>query len=306
MENDRVGVDAFKWDGRDVEALLELEACAASTFVNLRSEDNRNGRVFGGQLLGQALRAAQATVPAGRPASALHVLFAQGAMVDQPITYQVQALQDGKRFSSRRIEASQGERTLIEAHATFQEPAEGLEHSLPPYCAVPPPEQLVPMSAMAQQGGPALAGYDWSWFEKACLELRVVSPAQHLVAASAAPQASYWVRLRCPLVDDPALHASVLAYLSDYWINTAALTHHVPLKDVIGNYYVASLNHSLWLHRPCRADDWLLFSTESPSTHSGRSLTVARVYDRAGALVASAAQECLLARRDTPGPRAFA
>ena len=304
MDSDHANGTTLTWDGVDVAALLGLSG-GAGHFESIRSEDNRNGRVFGGQLLGQALRAAQATVPAGRAASALHVLFAQGAMVDQPIRYAVSALQDGKRFSSRRVEASQTGRSVVEAHVTFQTPATGLEHALGPYQPVPPPEELAPMSALAGQGG-ELAGHDWGWFQKPCLELRVADPARHLVHASPTPHASFWVRLRTPLNDDMAMHAAALAYLSDYWINTAALTHHVPLKNVIGNFYVASLNHSLWLHRPCRADGWLLFSTESPSTHNGRSLTTARIYDRAGALVASAAQECLLAEREQPGPAVFA
>lgn len=295
------------WDGVDVAGLLELRRLdgGAARFVSARSEDNRNGRVFGGQLLGQALAAARATVPDGRAASALHVLFAHGALVDRPIMYEVDALQDGKRFSSRRVVASQGERTVVEAQVTFQTPAEGLEHALGPHQPVPPPEDLLPMSALEEGGGGELEGRDWAWFQKPCLELRVVDPLRHLVRGSPAPQASFWVRLRTPLADDGALHEAALAYLSDYWINTAALTHHVPLKDVIDNFYVASLNHSLWLHRPCRADEWLLFSTESPSTHNGRSLTIARIYDRAGTLVASAAQECLLAARDRPGPAVF-
>ncbi len=232
---------------------------------------------------------------ADRPATILQVLFAQGALASAPIEYRVRTLQEGKRFSSRQVEAHQGERTLISAHLTFQLPMDGPQHAIAPHRPVPPPEQLKSMPELT--GTPGLEGFDWDWFQKPCLELRVVDPGSHLSTCSATPQTAHWVRLRAPLGDDPGMHAAALAYLSDYWINTAAITHHVPAKDVVATKYVASLNHSLWLHRACRADDWLLFSTESPSTQGERALTNARIYDRNGMMVASAAQECLFAPR---------
>ncbi len=93
------------------------------------------------------------------------------------------------------------------------------------------------------------------------------------------------------------MHAAALAYLSDYWINSAAVTRHVPAGLAHGQLYIASLNHALWLHRFGRADEWLLFSSESPSAQGGRALTYARIYSRNGTLLASLAQECLMARR---------
>jgi len=301
MKDHQVTEHQPPWDGMHIGTLLDLDRLEDNVFRSRFSEDNRNGRVFGGQLLGQALRAAQKTVAAGRAPSALQVLFAQGALTHLPIEYYVFPLQDGKRFTSRRVEARQGKRTLIDAHVSFQVPSDGLDHALPPYHPVPLPEELIAMSEMSTRGGSAFADVDWAWFEKPCLELRVANPESHLLVASATPQTSYWVRLRTALGDDPTVHASALAYLSDYWVNTAAISHHVPIREVIPRYYVASLNHSLWMHRECRADDWLLFSTESPSTQSGRALTHARIYTRSGTLVASATQECLLADRTTMG-----
>lgn len=299
MQLNQAGQEILRWDGRSVAALLAVErdpqADGQMAFRSRCNEDNRNGRVFGGQLMGQALHAAQATVPADRLPTCLQVLFAQGALAEMPIEYRVRMVQEGKRFSSRQVEARQGDRMLISAHVTFQCPVGGLEHMLAPYRPVPPPEQLKSLSALT--GMPGLARGDWGGLQKPCLEIRVVDPEQHLAARNATPQASYWVKLREPLGDDPAMHAAALAYLSDYWANTAAMTHHVPLKDVIATMYVATLNHSLWLHRTCRADDWLLFSTESPSAQHERALTNARIYDRNGVLVASTAQECLFAPR---------
>ncbi|RJG03239.1 acyl-CoA thioesterase [Noviherbaspirillum sedimenti] len=299
MQLNEAGQEILQWDGINVTALLAIErdpqADGQVLFRSHCNEGNRNGRVFGGQLLGQALRAAQATVAADRSPTLLQVLFAQGALADAPIEYQVRTLQEGKRFSSRQVEARQGERMLISAHVTFQLPVDGPEHSLASHRPVPPPEQLKPMSALT--GMPDLAGGDWGWLQKPCLEIRLVDPERHLAVCNTTPHASYWVKLREPLGDDPAVHAAALAYLSDYWTNTAAMTHHVPLKDVIETMYVASLNHSLWLHRACRVDDWLLFSTESSSAQNERALTNARIYDRKGVLVASTSQECLFAAR---------
>jgi acyl-CoA thioesterase-2 len=109
------------------------------------------------------------------------------------------------------------------------------------------------------------------------------------------PRMRFWIRLRQSLVEGPALHAAAFAYLSDYWINFAACIAHVrATSERGGTLYVASLNHAIWFHRPLRADEWLLFDCLSPSGAFGRGLTVARVYSRAGVLVASATQECLL------------
>ncbi|WP_083684292.1 acyl-CoA thioesterase [Massilia putida] len=287
-----------RWAGLDVAELLAL-AAGDGVSMSRFNEDNRNGRVFGGQLLGQCLLAAQASVPPGRPPTVLQALFAHGARADEPISYRVDPLQDGKRFSGRRVEATQGGRIAVSAHVTFQEPAGGISHELPPHRPVPPPEQLLSMDNLQAGGALGLDGFDWSWFQKPCLELRVVDPASHLPVRNAEPLVSYWLRLRKALPDNASLHAAALAYLSDYWINTAAITHHVPASQVVASMYVASLNHTLWLHRPCRADDWLLFSTESPSTQGERDLTKARIYDRHGMLVASAAQECLFAPRNS-------
>ncbi|MDX9698749.1 MAG: thioesterase family protein [Rhodocyclaceae bacterium] len=286
-----------QWDGVNLETLLGLERIGEGAYRSRFNEDNRNRRVFGGQLIGQALRAAQGTVAGERLATALQVLFLQGGLVDIPIDYRVTLLQEGRRFSSRRIEASQGERRLLDVHATFQVPAEGITHALPPHLAVPGPDHLLSVGDLEAGGDPQFAGGNWQRMELPSLELKVVNPESHLIRKHDRPEFAFWVRLRQPLGDDPALHAAALAYLSDYRLNSAALTAHIPIRDGHSRYYVASLNHSLWLHRPCRADDWLLFSTESPAAQGERGLTLARLYDGHGLLVASASQECLIAGR---------
>jgi acyl-CoA thioesterase-2 len=284
------------WDGLRVADLLAVEECGARHFRSLRSEDNRNGRVFGGQLLGQALNAAQACVPPGRAPSALQVIFMQGALVDMPIDYRVVPLQEGKRFSSVCVMASQGERGVIEAHATFSSPIASAAHMMAPPPDVAPPERVVPLSDLSILGE-RYRGVDWPQYQKPCLELRVVDPDHHIAGTSAAPRMAFWLKLRIPLDDLPATHAAALAYLSDYWINSAAITHHIPARDAHAAAYIASLNHSLWMHTPGRADGWLLFVCESPAMQQGRALSHARIYDAAGALLASVAQECLFVLR---------
>jgi acyl-CoA thioesterase-2 len=285
-----------RWDGLRVADLLEVDRCADMIFRSRCSEDNLNGRVFGGQLLGQALNAAQACVPAGRAPSSLQAIFMQGALADAPVDYRITTLQDGKRFSSVCVEAHQGERSAMRAHATFSTPIGSGSHMLAPPPGVPGPEDVVPMSGLSALGE-GYRGVDWSQREKPCLELRVVDPDHHIAGTSAEPRMAFWVRLRVRLDDQPSSHAAALAYLSDYWINSAAITHHIAARDAHAAAYIASLNHSLWLHTPGRADGWLLFNCESPAMQQGRALSQARIYDSAGVLLASVAQECLFVQR---------
>lgn len=296
---DRNTTDApSRWDGVDLNALLNVDAVGASSFQSRYSEDNGNKRAFGGQLLGQALMSAAATVPDGMTPSALHVLFLQGAQTDQPITYQGESLQDGRHFASRRVAGRQGERRVIDAHATFNVDMQGFAHALPAHQGAPGPERVLPMSDLFRDATGSMEGHGWRPIDKPCLELRIVNAREHLFSTSATPHMAFWMRLKAPLAEDPMLHWAALAYLSDYWINSAAITYHVPARDAHSTLYIASLNHSIWFHRSSRADDWLLLSCESPSAQQGRALTTARVYNRNGALVASVAQECLMVRRD--------
>ncbi|MES2258523.1 MAG: acyl-CoA thioesterase domain-containing protein [Pseudomonadota bacterium] len=286
-----------RWDGLHLDLLLALDAAGDNLFRSRYGEDNRNGRVFGGQLLGQALQAARAGVDPDRQPSALQVLFMNGAAVDRPVDYRVERMQEGKRFSSRRVHASQDGRGVIDAHASFAAPLAGNGHALPPPLSYPAPEDVLPMAELAARAGPRYAGIDWPVFEKPCLELRIVDPDHHLVGASPAPRMAFWVKLRAPLGDDPAMHAAALAYLSDYWINSAAITHHIPARDAHAATYIASLNHALWFHSAGRAEDWLLFACESPAMQQGRALSSARIYARDGTLLASVMQECLFVPR---------
>lgn len=294
------------WDGLDIHGLLQLSSEAphgaqtdagSGVFQSRYHDNNGNGRIFGGQLLGQALAAAQATLTQPRRVSALQVIFAQGGLIGPRIDYRVRSLQEGKRFSTRHVEASQGGRILISAQISFQHEQAGREYAAKPLSSVPAPEELYEIPRLISDLHSQGRHLDWKWISRPGLEIRMVDAERHFTETHGPGSISYWIRTRQRLPDAPEIHDAALAYLSDYWLISAAMTPHVALKNATDHLYLASLNHSLWFHRPCRADEWLLFSTESTNAAGQRALTNARIYDRQGTLVASASQECLLADR---------
>ncbi len=275
------------WGQENMVELFLLEQGHASDFVARVHDSNLNGRVFGGQLLGQALAAAQHCCSGLEPAT-LHCLFLQGARTDQPLHYQVTPLQEGKRFTSLHVGGRQGERRVLDAQVTFQAPLTGFFH-MQEAVDLPGPDEVEPIGAI-EDGR-------WARFEKPFLQLRIIEPHLYLRECSPEPAIAYWIKLRERLPDAPAVHAAALAYLSDFWINSAAISFHVPVEQARERLFVSSLNHSLWFHRPPVADDWLLFVCESPSMQNGRGLTQVRIYDRSRHLVASIAQDCLISER---------
>ncbi len=297
IKRDATASKLMQWDQLDLGKLLVMDRIGEGQFRNRCSEDNRNGRVFGGQLLAQALLAAQADVPDSRLPSSLQVSFVHGADLSAPVEYQVTSLQEGRRFSTRHVMANQLGQGVISAHASFAEAIDAPVHTLGPRVHYPRAEELTAMCELAAVKGGPFSGIDWAAYEKPCLEIRILDPEHHLTGRCPTPHMAFWVRLRVPLGDTPQTHAAALAYLSDYWINSAAITHHIPARDAHAAAYIASLNHSLWFHASGRADGWLLFECESAAMQEGRALSHARIYDADGVLRASVAQECLFVRR---------
>lgn len=273
---------------QSLEPLLNLTVVEDRLFEATVHDENLNGRVFGGQLLAQSSLAARLSYPALQLAS-LQGLFLQGARTDQPLRYQVSALQQGRRFTRVLVNAHQGARHILSAHISLQAQLQGFEHALAAD-HWPGPESLLPMAQLPHG--------DWGRFEKPMIELRLIQPHRALRQTAAEPEAAYWVRLRDPLPDDPLKQDAALSYLSDFWINSAAIGHHLPLEQAREHLFVSSLNHTLWFHQPCRADQWLLFVTQSTRAHGGRALTHARVYDHARRFVASVSQDCLMGPRE--------
>ena len=275
--------------------LLALERLDRDLFRG-RSQDLGWGAIFGGQVLGQALSAAAQTVSADRPVHSLHGYFMRAGDVQKPIVYQVDRLRDGATFTTRRVAALQEGEAIFSLEASFQLAVDGFDHQ-DPMPAVPPPDELrserdmalaiadhlpPPMRAMAVAERP--------------IEIRPVEVRDPLRPRVADPHRRMWYRAIDQLPDDPALHRYLLAYASDFsFLGTAMDPHGVSWLSP--GMQVASLDHVMWFHRPFRFDDWLLYTVDSPSASGGRGLVRGQFFDRAGRLVASAAQEGLIRRR---------
>lgn len=287
------------WDGHDLTALLTLDGVAPLHYRTRFGDPNDNGRAYGGQLLAQALMAASESVASDRPVTAMQFLFLQGTLHNVPIDLKVTALQDGKRFSSRHVRGTQsGGRNVLDAHVTYAGPSPSPRHAAPT-TALESPESLPRLrdapAAWASRMG-CLGAY--SMAEKACLDFRLVD-AEATLTALDRPRARFWLRARIGS-SHARMHEGSLAYMSDWWLNFSSIGSHANELFEQGRcIYIASLNHNIWFHRPFRADRWLHFDTESASADGGRGLSIARIHDDHGALVATASQECLMAYADS-------
>ena len=258
------------------------------------------GRVFGGQVIAQALQAAQSSVPADKVAHSLHAYFLRGGKEGPPIDYRIARDFDGRSFANRRVVASQEGTPILNLTASFQTAEDGLEHQ---DCAMPdvaPPEELKPDMELRRQFADAIP--DMSETQRRLMlrprpiEMRTIDRLHWMNSEPKAPQAHSWFKTVAPLPDDPALHRAIIAYASDYTLlGTAALPHG--LSWMRGELTGASLDHALWFHRPARADEWLLYCTDSPWSGSGRGFNRGRIFSRDGTLVASVAQEGMIRRR---------
>lgn len=290
--------EVAEWDGRDVAALLDLSQIAPGGFRSRFAEPNEHGRIYGGQLLGQAVAAAARTVAGDRSATYLQFLFAAGGLTDEAIDYDVATLQEGKRFSSRSVRGAQaGGRIVCEASVSFAKTLDGPSHgsSAPADSGFAlDPERLPGLADIdAPEVRDVERTLEYGYREHPAIDMRAPFVDDLLRGDANGPRVRFFIRVRPALGDAPALHAAAFAYICDYWINFAACIAHV--RPAAPKLYVASLNHAIWFHEPFRADDWLLFDCVSPRAAHGRGLTTARVYARSGAMVASATQECLLA-----------
>ena len=278
----------------DLLQLLELEPLEVNLFRGA-SRDIGSPQVFGGQVLGQALTAASATV-AGRIVHSLHAYFLRRGDFNAPIVYQVDRSLDGHSFANRRVVAIQHGEPIFNMAASFQVLEEGLEHQIG-MPSVPPPEELPDSSRPPPQLLARLPERVRRFLEQPRpFEFRLVQAIDYLSPRSEPPSRQVWFRAVDRLPDDERLHRRLLAYLSDYFLlDTATLPHGSAL---LGNSVVmASIDHAMWFHRPLRVDDWLLYAVESPSASGARGFARAGIYARDGKLVASTAQEGLVRLR---------
>jgi len=280
---------------QDLLSLLDLEPLEVNIYRG-RNRDIGTGRVFGGQVFAQSLVAAQRTVEPGRDAHSVHGYFLRAGDLKVPIIFFVDRPRDGGSFTSRRVTAIQHGEAIFHLSASFHVDEPGLEHqsTMPD---VPMPESLAPeldlireMSDRIPEPVRAVLTQDRP------IDFRPVNPVDPFVAAPREPVRYVWFRAISRLPDERIIHQAVLSYASDYGLLPTALhPHGIPYRD--RRLQLASLDHSVWLHRPFRADDWLLYSMESPTASGARGFTRGAVYTRSGELVASVAQEGLMRMR---------
>jgi acyl-CoA thioesterase-2 len=275
----------------DLVNVLELERLEINIFRGV-SRDIGSPQVFGGQVLGQALRAAYGTVESDRSAHSMHAYFLRRGDVNAPIVYFVDRSRDGHSFASRRVTAIQHGEQIFHMAASFQTTQPGLEHqtAMPD---VPMPEELEETSLVSQVRLDALPEKARQFFTFAKpFEFRVVPHAQPS-AHDAQPVQSFWIRAVDRLPDDEVLHRCLLAYVSDFHLlNSATLSHGPELKG--RKCVMASIDHAMWFHRTLRVDEWFLCSNTSPSASGSRGFARGSVYARDGLLAATTAQEGLI------------
>jgi acyl-CoA thioesterase-2 len=275
--------------------LLDLETIDVNLFRGTQP-DTVLQRVFGGQVAGQALVAAARTVDEPLMVHSLHSYFLRPGDTAVPIVYDVERIRDGKSFSARRAVARQHGRTIYYLTASFQREEPGFEHqdAMP---AVPPPEAAPDMAELIRRGSPSNADRwvkEWS-----ALEMRWIGdsrPGGELPADPRPACSRLWLRVSGKLDDSPLTHRAAFTYASDMTLlATALVPHGVAISDT--SLQSASLDHTIWFHRPFRADEWLLYDQVSPSASGARGLAIGRVFAQDGTLVATVAQEGLIRQR---------
>jgi acyl-CoA thioesterase-2 len=280
----------------ELEELLTVTRMGDGWYLG-RRKNGGVGRVFGGQVLAQALAAAQDTVSPERVAHSLHAYFMRAGSEDYEITFRVERDFDGGSFSTRRIIALQQDKPILNMAASFQKLEDGLHHQ-DPMPDVPPPEELRPEADLrAQFADQVPERFRDNFLRERAFESRPVDPRDWLGGDKRLPaRQGVWFRLRAPIGDDPALHRAMLVYQSDSWLlGTCTLAHGVTWMTP--GMMSASLDHAVWLHDDFRIDDWLLYSCDSPWTGRGRGFNRGSIYTRDGRLVATCAQEGLIRLR---------
>lgn len=287
----------------ELVTLLDVEEIDTDLYRGARQAGGE-GRVFGGQVIAQALQAAQRSVDAPKTANSLHAYFMRPGDQERPIVFRVVRDFEGRSFSTRRVIAMQRGRPILNLACSFQVPEHGFAHQ-EPMPDVPPPESLRSdreLRAAAAQELPDR--WRKHLLRSSPIEMRPVTPRSWTNPALADPHQASWFRLAAPIGDaggerGPAIHRAVLAYASDMTLlGTAMLPHGLTFTS--GTVQTASLDHALWFHEPFRAYEWLLYATDSPWAGHARGFNRGRIYARDGRLVASVAQEGLIRPRSGP------
>jgi acyl-CoA thioesterase-2 len=274
--------------------LLDLETVGPRVFRSRFNQRNHGTTIFGGQLVAQSLAAAMLTVR-DWPAHSLHGYFLQGGAVDIPVDYAVDQLRDGRSLAARNVTASQAGRTIFQMLCSFHQPETGFEHQTECVPGVPPPESLQSVSEFVTSHAEQLPDdMVRSYQVPFVVELKPVDPEGIFIRRLREPRRQFWMRVpSAAAMDDLRADQCMLAFASDYFLaGVAAGQHRSPATA--GGFSIISLDHSIWFHRPASAADWLLCCSDSPSAQAGRGVARGLIYDRAGRLIASAAQEALM------------
>ncbi|MBL6643151.1 MAG: acyl-CoA thioesterase II [Flavobacteriaceae bacterium TMED204] len=272
--------------------LITLEKKSKNTFEGQNFQTSW-GRVFGGQVLAQALHAAYQTVPKDRFAHSLHGYFILGGNLDLPITYEVDIIRDGKSFTTRRVVAFQEGRAIFNMSASFQLVQSGVDHqfSMPNY--IPPEKLLSDLEQLEVQNTDPEAYNRFKKIKPEVIEFRPVEKLTLRDDVDAPAESNYWFRSKESTPFGLDLQHQLLAYISDYGLlRTATLPHKKELGQ--GPTFYTSIDHAIWFHRPFSLEEWLLYAMDSPSASSSRGFSRGTIFDREGLLVASTAQEGLI------------
>ncbi|XXG45326.1 hypothetical protein AAC387_Pa02g0442 [Persea americana] len=290
-----------------VEHVLRLEPLDVNIFRGFTLPDApRFRQVFGGQLIGQALAAASKTVDCLKLVHSLHCFFLMPGDLTTPIIYQVHRQREGNSFATRRVDAMQQGNVIFTLLASFQKAEAGFEHQAVVMPTVPAPEMLLSMDELRERRltDPRFAP---SYRNKVAttdfipwpVEIRFCDESNFVKQHNLQPSLKYWFKARGKLTDDPALHRCVVAYASDLiFLGVSTYPHRTKGLKITS----LSLDHSMWFHRPFRADEWLLFVIESPSASNARGFIFGRMFNRRGELVVSLTQEGLIRKAKTPSP----
>lgn len=276
-------------------SILDLERLEQDLF---RGNSPKEGwqRVFGGQVIAQALVAAQRTIAEDRHVHSLHGYFMRPGDPAVPIVYEVDRIRDGSSFNTRRVVAIQHGKAIFSLSASFQVDEPGLDHQID-MPDIPPPEGLIGEADLKERFlKNAPDNVRRYWERERPIEMRPVSLEHYISKEKLAPVQNIWVRANGPVPEDRRIQAAILAYLSDMTLLDTALFAH-GMSVFSSKIQAASLDHSMWFHRPYAMDDWMLYAQDSPSATGARGLTRGGLYTRDGILIASVAQEGLIRQR---------
>ncbi|MGM4894872.1 acyl-CoA thioesterase II [Tardiphaga sp. 709] len=283
----------------DLIDILDLETIEVNMFRG-RSPKTRWQRVFGGQVIGQAMVASCRTVENRMPHS-LHCYFILPGDPQIPIVYEVERLRDGKSYSTRRVTAIQHGHAIFSMMVSFHAEEEDSFNHQDPMPDVPPPDKLTAEELSKHPIIEKMPDFIRRYYESdRPIELRPVEFQRYAGEKIPEGRINFWIRTAAKLPDDPALHMCALAYASDFSLLDSIMARYGrTLFD--GQAMAASLDHAMWFHRPFRADEWLLYSQDSPSAQNGRGLARGLIFKPDGTLVATVAQEgSVRERREKP------